>query len=178
MAVQRRMPCLEGRSHRWDAPRGTCKTCRESWELVRTYCGPWACDDLDQRIDERMVAVAPSMPEWRAGVGVRYELRQDLGACDWCIEKHQREDRERERYSHYLVDTYWPETARYFSRAAERKEREQRWQLESRQRQETDRQRRLLRQGHQTLIAMRRLLRHEVDPLPRPVSEPARTSQT
>lgn len=177
-SVRRTRPCLEGRPHRFEA--GVCRACgdgrSEAMNCWFFNCGP----EADQE-DGRWVTEWPrGWRDWADGERTRTVYRRDTGACDWCVEKHRREDAKRARFGErerieWLTSEAWYQ--RRLAAEERRKEREAQWQLAREARQETRRQRLLLREGHETMKAIRRRLRGQ-DPLPPLASTPERSSPT
>ena len=177
------MPCIEGRYHRWPDDPGTwrlpeCTKCGMSQGDQRWTCTEWTCDSyatsyIRRRPDRESFRVWGA--EWSTT-----EQRIDSGTCNSCMEVHRRIDQARERdmeaeHAEWLRRCAIDDRKR--EREARRVEEYQTWHKQREARNQTLRQRRLLREGHRTLTAIRRRLRG-VDRSPWQESVPAKTSQT
>jgi len=133
------MPCLDGAPHRWDDAQWTkrCTVCQWFREDIRMYIG--------------------MVHEWDD---------EQEGICDWCIERAKRvaaqEVRREASWARAREDNRL-----YFERLEQRQRRNQEWQrtwaeqqAQTALRQQRQHQRKRLREGHQTLTAIRRLLAH------------------
>jgi hypothetical protein len=183
-------PCIDGERHDWLLNDGrTCRRCKgskrtesDSCFYAFSYSTSWGClgsvkDDATVRYVAR--EASRGNRTWRA-------------SCDLCqvgflrrlskVERGPVIERLKEDEDEVLALYGRPATDRWLHRSIATpqlwRERYQTWRLAKEHRQETRRQRAALRQGHQTLTAIRSALRHGAVPSLPPESRPARTSPT
>lgn len=176
----KRRGCIQGYSaHTYRAGQaGRCGRCSDDREAL--HCWSFNCGSHADYEYTRAVDVIPNPYREAEWTNPRRQMVTDYGTCEWCIEKYRRADERAQ-----ILTTRAIKEGQYIAavrrrddeRAAKRKEGEIRWQAARATRMEARRQREKLREGRQTLAAIRRHLQGR-DPLPRTGSRPARTSPT